>query len=159
MNSIERDPSGTEQASGKIAVSREGYQHAMADLLRLPDLRRDVALGPEALAAYDLTSTEQDRLCSISRHRGMVVNGTLYRASRLVGIARRLPATVQSLGSRFREAFDAYLIASPNADSQFDGEARAFARFLQSWLDQREAEIEFRAIGRILASEASMLSL
>jgi hypothetical protein len=111
-------------------VSAEEYQRAFADLLRSPRLCAQVRRHAEPLAGYDLTDRERSRLRAVSEHRGMVVNCTLYRASRLVGITRRLPGTVERLGPRLREVFDAYLDAQPDAEAEFDREARRFADFL-----------------------------
>jgi hypothetical protein len=117
-------------------MSREEYQRAMADLMRSPSLCQAVGSGAaKALEGYVITPVERERLRSVARHRGMVVNCTLYRASRLVGITRRLPLTVQRLGPALRELFDAYLIEYPDADAEFDREARSFARFVASRLD------------------------
>lgn len=119
-------------------VSRPGdraeFQRAMADLLRVPALCRH-ADEDGAFSEYALTEVERGRLRAIARHRGMVVNATLYRASRLVGIVRRLPATVTELGPMLREVFDAYLRACPDAEPEFDREALAFAGFVKGWLD------------------------
>jgi hypothetical protein len=119
------------------AVSREDYQRAMADLLRSPAFCRGVGSGRETLEQYVLTPAERQRLGSVARHHGMVVSCTLYRASRLVGITRRLPLTVQLLGPALREIFDAYLLEHPDADAEFDREARCFARFVASRLDSQ----------------------
>jgi hypothetical protein len=117
-------------------MSREDYQRAMADLIRSPKFRR--AFGSDAgepLEGYVLTPFERQRLRAVARHPGMAVNSTLYRASRLVGITRRLPLTVQLLGPALREVFDDYLLAHPDADAEFDREARSFARFVNSQLE------------------------
>jgi hypothetical protein len=128
--------SGTRLWLGGGVVSREDYQRAMADLMRSPGSCQAVGSGSaEALEGYVLTPVERQRLRSVARHRGMVVNCTLYRASRLVGITRRLPLTVQLLGPALREVFDAYLLEYPDADAEFDREARSFARFVASRLD------------------------
>jgi hypothetical protein len=116
-------------------MSREGYQRAMGDLLRSPQLCRAVRAGAdEVWDGYDLTPTERGQLHEVARHRGMVVNCMLYRASRLVGILRRLPGTVAALGPDLRSIFDAYVEACPDAPAEFDAEARSFARFLAAQL-------------------------
>jgi hypothetical protein len=60
----------------------------------------------------------------------MAVACMLYRASRLVGITRRAPATVAGLGDEFRRVFEAYLAACPDADPDFDRKAAQFERFV-----------------------------
>jgi hypothetical protein len=89
----------------------------------------------------------------------MVVNCTLYRASRLVGITRRLPLTVQLLGPALREVFDAYLHEYPDADAEFDREARSFARFVASRLYTRSDRpaIPAEALRATLAVETHSL--
>jgi hypothetical protein len=121
-------------------MSIEDYQRAVGDLLRSPALCTEVRRaeanpepGADPLGRYRLTARERSRLAAMSAHRGMVVNCTLYRASRLVGIARRLPATMDALGPALRPAFDAYLAVQPDAEPEFDREARQFADFLAAW--------------------------
>jgi hypothetical protein len=111
-------------------MSATGYQRALADLMRDIGLCAALRHGAAGLDGYDLTEAERARLAAIARHRGMGVTCMLYRASRLVGITRRRPDLVQALGSEFRPAFDAYLLACPDADPDFDREAAAFARFV-----------------------------
>lgn len=111
-------------------MSREEYQRALSDLLRMPRLCTAVARGEDELAAYTLTDEERCALRGVARHPGMRVNCTLYRASRLVGITRRAEHLVQELGPRFGAVFDAYLAACPDAPAEFDREAEAFARFV-----------------------------
>jgi hypothetical protein len=118
-------------------VCIEDYQRAVADFLRSPALcaavrRADADPPPstDPLRSYRLTPRERARLRGMSAHQGMVVNCMLYRASRLVGISRRLQATVQALGPTLRPLFDAYLAAQPAAEAEFDQEARRFADFL-----------------------------
>lgn len=141
-------------------MSLEEYQRAMADLMRAPALCGAVRRGDEVLAGYALTALERDRLRAIAGHRGMVVNAMLYRASRLVGITRRLPATVSLLGPALREVFDAYLLACPDASAEFDAEARAFAKFVGDRLDDPAGGLAQLAepLRAALAAEAAALS-
>jgi hypothetical protein len=113
-------------------MSAAGYQRALADLMRDIALCAALRHGAADLVGYDLTETERARLAAIARHRGMGVTCMLYRASRLVGITRRQPDLVQALGPEFRPVFDAYLLACPDADPDFDREAAAFARFVSA---------------------------
>ena len=120
-------------------MSAAGYQRAIADLMR--DIQFCAALrhGAADLGDYDLTEAERSRLAAIAQHRGINVTCMLYRASRLVGIARRRPDLVQALGSSFRAVFDAFLLACPDADPDFDREAAAFARFVDTRDTARES--------------------
>lgn len=131
-------------------MSAEEYQRAFGDLLRSPELCRQLrrhapngepgrdavsqddpgSRDSDPLEGYHLTTRERARLHAVSRHRGMVVNCTLYRASRLVGITRRLPRTVDALGATLRQVFDAYVAAQPDAEPEFDREALRFAAFI-----------------------------
>ncbi len=118
-------------------MSVEEYQQAFADQLNSSALGvalrrpgRTSALSGDPLDDYDLTARERSRLRAVSRHRGMMVNCMLYRASRLVGITRRLPMTVDILGPALRQVFDAYLAAQPDAEPEFDREALRFAGFV-----------------------------
>lgn len=141
-------------------MSLEEYQRAMADLMRAPALCGAVRRGDEALAGYTLTALEQGRLRAIASHHGMVVNAMLYRAGRLVGITRRLPATVSLLGPALREVFDAYLLACPDASAEFDREAQAFAAFVAARLDDPAGGLAQVAepLRAALAAEAAALS-
>jgi hypothetical protein len=141
-------------------MSREDYQRAVADMVRMPAFCMDLAQhGETALAAYDLSRHEQVRLAAMARHRGIAVTCMLYRASRLVGIARRLPVTLQVLGPHLRGIYDAYLEASPDANPDFDLEARAFATFLSETVTSAAPNAEVdgallrAAMERDLASE------
>jgi hypothetical protein len=100
----------------------------MADCLRDTALCRSIRAGT-APPGYALTEGELARLRAIARQRGMAVACMLYRASRLVGITRRAPALVEALGPDLRHVFEAYLAACPDADPDFDREARQFERF------------------------------
>ena len=143
-------------------MSSEDYQRAMADLMRLPALCRTVGSAVAgALDGYTLTSVEQERLRTVARHRGMVVNCMLYRANRLVGITRRLPVTVELLGPALRAVFDAYLLACPDAEAEFDREAFCFARFVASRLNDPSGELGVPAelLRTVLAVEVSGLSV
>lgn len=142
-------------------MSREDYQRAMGDLLRSPaqcSLLRSSASA--AMEGYDLTPVERQRLQEIARHRGMEVNCMLYRASRLVGIMRRLPLTVGLLGPALRDIFDAYLEACPDAPAAFDQEARAFAHFVAEYLDTPDSnpELDAELLRAIFAKETATLA-
>lgn len=116
-------------------MSREDFQRAVADMMRTPAFCAAVA-RPECrdLDSYRLSGAERARLSAMARRRGMALTCTLYRASRLVGIARRLPRTLLALGPALRAVFDAYLAACPDANPDFDTEAHAFGAFLKSYL-------------------------
>ena len=153
--------SGMQLALSECTMSSEDYQRAMADLIRLPSLcRAVVSAEAETLDGYELRPFERERLYAVARHRGMVVNCMLYRASRLVGITRRLPVTVELLGPVFREVFDAYLLACPNAEAEFDREACCFARFITSQLEDAAEKLDVPAehLLSVLTDEVSRLA-
>jgi hypothetical protein len=141
-------------------MSREEYQRAVADMMRKPAFCAELA-RPESreLDNYLLSEMERARLSKMARHRGMPLNCTLYRASRLVGIARRLPRTLQVLGSDLRVAYDAYLAACPDANPDFDTEAQAFATFLPSHLSKaaNTAIIDTSLVCTVLQHELDIL--
>ncbi len=116
-------------------MSHDDFQRAFADLIRVPAQCRALNAGQtRALDAYTLSAQERQRLQQLARHHGMQVNCMLYRASRLVGITRRLPATIDQLGTRFRPVFDDYLLRQADACAEFDQEALHFADFVERWL-------------------------
>ncbi len=121
-------------------MSREEYQRAVADIIRSPALCRAAIHGQsDALDSYALTEVERVRLRSMARQGSMKIYCMLYRASRLVGITRRLPVTIALLGDALRPVFDAYLRACPDASPEFDREAIAFGGFVLGCLDRGEA--------------------
>ena len=111
----------------------------MADLLRSPALVRAArATGTTgtAFAGYDLKPMEAVRLAEAAGARGMAVSCMLYRASRLVGITRRLPVTAQLLGPALRAALDGYVDEALDAPAEFDREAQVFASYVRSHLHE-----------------------
>jgi hypothetical protein len=135
------------------------YQRAMADLVRSPAFCGAVRSSERPLAAYALTEIERQRLQQVARSRGMRPTCMLYRASRLVGITRRLPSTVVLLWPVFREVFDAFIEECVDAPAEFDREAQAFARFLKPRLGDLAARgaIDPGAIlATLVAEEAAM---
>lgn len=120
-------------------MSHEDFQRAYADLIRQPAQCRALNSGQTVmLDHYTLDVDERQRLQFLARHHGMQVNCMLYRASRLVGITRRLPFTIDLLGTRFRAVFDDYLMQQPDAPAEFDQEAQHFAQFIGLCLQRRE---------------------
>lgn len=89
----------------------------------------------------------------------MALQCVLYRASRLVGISRRLPASLALLGPSLRAAFDAYVELYPDASAEFDREARSFAAFLAtSWLERSADPAGAAELRAILAEELRRLA-
>jgi hypothetical protein len=141
-------------------LSDKEYQRAIADLVRLPELCQAVRAGVlDAFNSYDLTIIEHGRLCDVAQHQGMLVNCMLYRASRLVGITRRLPRTIELIRPALREIFDAYLLACPDAEAEFDREASNFAQFVVTQIDENRGElfVPVEALRTVIESEISSL--
>jgi hypothetical protein len=113
-------------------MSLAAFQRAMADMAATPALcgriRDD---GPPALAAYDLTELEIQRLRSAVEQRGMRMNIMLYRNGRLSPLVSQLPGTFHVLGYGLREVAEAFWVEHPKVPRGVPGEMRRWAAFLR----------------------------
>lgn len=113
-------------------MSLLAFQRAMADMAASPQLcRRVLDEGEAALAAYDLTPIERQRLCSAVEQRGMRMNIMLYRNGRLSPLVSQLPGTFHLLGYQLREIAEAFWVENPKVPRGVIGEIRRFAAFLR----------------------------
>lgn len=113
-------------------MSLLGFQRAMAEMAASPALcRRVLDVGEAALAAYDLTPIERQRLCSAADQRGMRMNCMLYRNGRLSPLVSQLPGTFHLLGFGLREVAEAFWVENPKVPRGVPGEMRRFAAFIR----------------------------
>ncbi|HEX5871952.1 MAG TPA: hypothetical protein VFY65_16095, partial [Longimicrobium sp.] len=113
-------------------MSLLAFQRAMADMAATPTLcRRVLDEGDAALAAYDLTPIERQRLRSAVEQRGMRMNIMLYRNGRLSPLVSQLPGTFHLLGYQLREIAEAFWVENPKVPRGVPGEMRRFAAFLR----------------------------
>ncbi|HEX2208748.1 MAG TPA: hypothetical protein VHG93_13805 [Longimicrobium sp.] len=113
-------------------MSLAAFQRAMAAMAASPALCRSVLDdGAAALAAYDLTPREVERLASAAAQRGMRMNCMLYRNGRLSPLVSQLPGTFHLLGYGLREVAEAFWAENPRVPRGVPGEMRRFAAFLR----------------------------
>lgn len=113
-------------------MSLAGFQRAIADMAASPPLcRRVLDDAPAALAGYELTPLELERLHSAAEQRGMRMNIMLYRNGRLSPLVSQLPGTFHVLGFGLREVAEAFWIENPRVPRGVPGEMRRWADFLR----------------------------
>ena len=92
--------------------------------------------GARALAGYELTQREQDRLVSVSRQPGMDLNCTLARGNRFAPIFDAFPLTCTLLGAELREVLDELWQGARPTSYQLSGEIGAFETLLTAKLER-----------------------
>jgi len=136
-------------------MSLAGFQRAYADLAASARLCLAVrANAGEALAAYELTTRERQRLERAVWQRGMNANCTIYRATRITALNAVVPITLRRIGPDLRAVLDAYWEDHPVHDTSF---AREAARFI-AWLE-RHTEALHEAGEEIVAFARGELTL
>ncbi|HEU4562747.1 MAG TPA: hypothetical protein VFS20_33260 [Longimicrobium sp.] len=116
-------------------MSLAAFQRAFARMASSPPLCRHVLDdAPAALAEYDLTPLEVQRLVSAAEQRGMRMNIMLYRNGRLSPLVSQLPGTFHVLGFGLREVAHAFWTEYPKVPRGVPGEMRRFAAFLRRWI-------------------------
>jgi hypothetical protein len=113
-------------------MSLAAFQRAIAHMASSPVMcRRVLDDAPAALAEYDLTPIELQRLHSAAEQRGMRMNIMLYRNGRLSPLVSQLPGTFHVLGFGLREVAEAFWIENPKVPRGVPGEMRRWAAFLR----------------------------
>jgi len=113
-------------------MSMAAFQRAYADLAASPKLCLAVRGDPTAaLATYDLSERERDRLARAVWQRGMDANCTVYRTLRITALNAVIPLTLGLIHPVLRAALDAYWEDYPIHEIRFVREA---VRFI-GWLD------------------------
>jgi hypothetical protein len=106
------------------------YQQALCDMIASPELCLRVRQGAQALAPYDLSARERDRLVHAARQRGMSTSCTLHRVNRITPIYNYLPFTCALLGDDLMGEAERYWSEGKPGDLQFHPEILRFAAFL-----------------------------
>lgn len=113
------------------------FQRAMARMAASPDLCRSVMDdAPAALAEYELTPREVERLASAAGQRGMRMNCMLYRNGRLSPLVSQLPGTFHLLGYGLRAVAEGFWAENPRVPRGVPGEMRRFAAFVRRRIDE-----------------------
>jgi len=114
-------------------MSMAAFQRAYADLAASPKLCLAVREDPAAaLATYDLSARERERLARAVWQRGMDANCTLYRTTRITALNTVIPLTLGLIRPVLRDVLDAYWEAHPVHDVGF---ARETGHFI-AWLEE-----------------------
>jgi hypothetical protein len=144
-------------------MSLDGFQRALGALLMTPGLRAELARLPppglpEALAHYELTERERQRLHAVARQPGMRVTTVLHRAARLSMLSNTLPRTCVALGGQgLQEVTHRYWKEHPPTSVQYVREALRFAGYLHEHL--RAGTWVNPLLPEVLEAEVAMLEL
>lgn len=139
-------------------MSLRAFQRAMAEMAASPALiRRVLDEGAAALAGYDLTPIERERLVSAAGQRGMRMNCMLYRNGRLSPLVSQLPGTFHVLGYRLRDVAEAFWAENPKVPRGVPGEMRRFAAFLRRRMAEGALDDPF--LGEVLDWEMETYEL
>ncbi|HEU0051605.1 MAG TPA: hypothetical protein VFQ39_00465 [Longimicrobium sp.] len=113
-------------------MSLAAFQRAFADMAARPELCAAVLDDAgAALAGYDLTPIEIERLASAADQRGMRLNCTMYRNNRLSPLVSQLPRTFHLLGRGLREVAEGFWAENPRLPRSVPPELRRFAAFVR----------------------------
>lgn len=136
-------------------MSLVGYQRALADLIASPQLCLAVRADPaDALAPYELTLRERERLEAVVVQPGMSTSCTLYRINRMTPIFSYLPLTCFLLGARLIVEAERFWSEGKPEDLQFGPETERFAQFLESGLQAKTLDDPY--IGEVLHFELTV---
>jgi hypothetical protein len=124
-----------------VKMSLLEFQRALCDMTLDPVFAASVLRrGISSLAGYELSAMEQGRLVAVVRQPGMSVNCTLARANRFAPIADAFPLTCSLLKPQLRRLLNELWGFHRPGNYQLEGEADAFARFLQEKMSRGELD-------------------
>jgi hypothetical protein len=113
-------------------VSLTDFQRAFSDLIASPRLVLRARSEPAAaLAGYDLTERERQRLAAMCASEAMEINCTLYRVNRLTPIYSVLSRTCHLLGPALASELLAFWEVEHDATLQFHRQSVRFAEWLR----------------------------
>ena len=105
--SIARRPSCTRAAQTRCPMSLRSFQQAIVDLTLAPVMAQSLRRGDAAaLAGYDLTQRERDRILDIVSQAGISVHCSLSRGNRFEIIVNAFPMTCVLLQPTLRALVD-----------------------------------------------------
>jgi hypothetical protein len=139
-------------------MSLQAFQRAVVELTLAPLKARALRAGDSGvLAAYDLTTCEQDRLQDIVRQRGISVHCSLSRGNRYEIIHNAFPMTCVLLKPKLRELLSELFEDHRPTNYQLAGEETAFAAMLEAKIAAGELAIEY--LQEVFAYEVKCLEL
>jgi hypothetical protein len=139
-------------------MSLQAFQRAVVELTLAPLKARALRAGDSGvLAAYDLTTCEEDRLRDIVRQRGISVHCSLSRGNRYEIIHNAFPMTCVLLKPKLRELLDKLWEEYRPTNYQLAGEETAFAAMVEAKIAAGELSIEY--LQEVFAYEVKCLAL
>ena len=139
-------------------MSLRSFQRAVVDLTLAPGMARALRRGEAgALAGYDLTERERDRILAIVRQPGISVHCTLSRGNRLEVIMEAFPMTCVLLQPVLRGLLDELWEEHHPTHYQLAQERTAFAAFIARKIAAGQLAIEY--LEEVLAYESACLAL
>jgi hypothetical protein len=140
-------------------MSLRGFQQALAELVMSLEFCSAVKADPQqALAGFELSPIERERLVALARAPGLKIGTMIHRSFRLSILANFLPQTRVVLGIQgFKEVVHDYWNAQPPRNLYYEQEAVRFGEFVLAQLEQGRIQNEF--LEEVLALELAVLSL
>jgi hypothetical protein len=135
------------------------YQHALSRLVMSPPFRAQVAESPEeALAGFDLSPRELERVAAVARDPGMRTGTLIHRSFRLSMLSNTLPRTCKALGPQgIKDFVHAYWLEQPPRSLLYVREGMRFG----DWALARMRADGFRhdLLPEVLEAEMATLEL
>jgi hypothetical protein len=135
------------------------FQHALSSLVMSPPFRAQVAESPdEALAGFDLSGRERERLVAVARDPGARTGTLIHRSFRLSMLSNTLPRTCKALGAQgIKDLVHAYWLEQPPRSLLYVREGLRFGE----WALARMREDGFRhdLLPEVLEAEMAILEL
>ena len=140
-------------------MSISDFQQALARLVMSPPFRSSVRGEPDtALAAFDLSPRERQRLMALANDPALNVGTMIHRSFRLSMLATTLSKTCAALGpQQLKEVVHRYWETYPPQDYYYEREAFRFGEYLLALL--REGRIENEYVEQVLNLELNVLAL
>lgn len=127
-------------------MSLRSFQRALVDLTLSPITATALKNGDlEALASYELTPLERDRLQDVVRQPGISVHCSLSRGNRLEMIIGAFPMTCVLLRPVLRDLLEEFWRRHQPTSYQLSDEASAFAACVARKLGAGELTLEYVA--------------
>lgn len=135
------------------------FQRALSELVMSPQFRRQVAAEPDAaLAPFDLSERDRQRLARIAHDERIKAGTIIHRSFRLATLSNALPRTCRALGAEgVRELATAYWRDNLPRNYFYAQEAARFGAFALERL--RSGETSYRYLPEVLLAELAILEL
>lgn len=140
-------------------MSLTAFQHALSRLVMSPPFRLEVVERPaEALAGFDLTQRERERLEALAHDSGLRTGTMIHRSFRLSMLTNTLPRTCKALGPEgIKETVHAYWLEQPSRSLLYVQEGLRFGHWALPRLRRQGGDNPF--LPEVLEAEIAMLEL